>query len=101
MKAVAHVGQTDPLRRSVGVWIGWEQEGGHTRQLLADGTIVTNEEGSYSTPTLTLRQDHARALLSSLLTHFEGGEHTTRLRKDYDAERARVDKFIAHLTKEK
>jgi hypothetical protein len=47
---------------------------------------------------LRLREDLARALLTALLKHFDGGEDTRNLRRDYDAERKRVDTFIAHLT---
>lgn len=47
---------------------------------------------------LVLTHDAARALLTSLLRHYDGGEDTRSLRRDYDAERKRVDQFIAHLT---
>jgi hypothetical protein len=42
-------------------------------------------------PTLTLQRDEARAMLDSLTRLFQGAEDTRALRKDYDAERARVD----------
>lgn len=48
---------------------------------------------------LRIDEEIARALYEALADYFGGAGHDTRaLRKDYDAERARVDKFIAHLT---
>ena len=35
---------------------------------------------------------------AALLDHYRGGHDARELRKDYDAERARVDIFIKHLT---
>ena len=46
---------------------------------------------------LRLPDDIARALYEALSVHFGGNVvDATRLRKDYDAERARVDLFIKH-----
>lgn len=48
---------------------------------------------------LHIQEDDARALYEALADHFGHAGHDIRaLRKDYDAERGRVDKFIAHLT---
>ena len=48
---------------------------------------------------LRLPDDIARALYEALSAHYGGNVvDATRLRKDYDAERARVDVFIRHLT---
>ena len=48
---------------------------------------------------LRLSEDVARAIYEALSVHFGGNVvDATRLRKDYDAERARVDVFIKHLT---
>jgi hypothetical protein len=49
---------------------------------------------------MRLRDDEARALLTALLRHYEGGEDARSLRRDYDAERRRVDAFIDYLTRE-
>jgi hypothetical protein len=47
---------------------------------------------------LHLQEDDARAIYEALADHFGHAGHDTRaLRKDYDAERARVDKLIANL----
>lgn len=44
---------------------------------------------------LSLTHDMARALYEALAAHFGGHSETATLRKDYEAERARVDLFIA------
>lgn len=46
---------------------------------------------------LHLTDDDARALLAGLLQHYQGSEDLRGLRRDYDAERARVDRLIDHL----
>jgi hypothetical protein len=48
---------------------------------------------------LRIDEDAARAMYEALAGYFGGAGHDTRaLRKDYDAERARVDLMIGHLT---
>lgn len=48
---------------------------------------------------LRLPDSAARALYEGLAAHYGGNlVDATRLRRDYDAERARVDVFIRHLT---
>ena len=47
---------------------------------------------------LALPEAVARAIYEELGKHFGGGADHGALRKDYDAERKRVDTFIAHLT---
>lgn len=46
---------------------------------------------------LHLSDDDARALLAALIRHYDGGEDTRSLRRDYDAERKRVDLLISAL----
>lgn len=53
------------------------------------------EEGE---PTLILYDDEARALLDALVAHYQGAENTQTLRRDYDHERARVDKLTDAVT---
>jgi hypothetical protein len=48
-------------------------------------------------PTLVLQDDMARALLDALMHHYQGAEDTRAVRRDYDAERARVDKLTDAL----
>ena len=48
---------------------------------------------------LYIPEADAHAIYEALAEHFGHAGHDIRsLRKDYDAERARVDKFIGHLT---
>jgi hypothetical protein len=56
------------------------------------------ETQTVNEPTMRLDEDLARALLDALSAHFGGSSDVQTLRKDYLAERARVDKMIAHLT---
>lgn len=49
-------------------------------------------------PTMRLGGEEARALLDALTRHFHGAEDTRALRRDYDAERKRVDGLIAAVT---
>jgi hypothetical protein len=58
---------------------------------------VTSPAHGPSGPTFTLEDDEARALLDALTRYYNGAEDTRALRKDYDAERARVDKLTATL----
>jgi hypothetical protein len=48
-------------------------------------------------PTLQLGDSEARALLEALTSHYSGVDDTRALRRDYDAERARVDNLTAAL----
>jgi hypothetical protein len=48
----------------------------------------------YDGASFRFRDDVAKALLDALLEHFHGGSGNRELRKDYDAERARVDKLM-------
>jgi hypothetical protein len=45
-------------------------------------------------PTLQLPHDAAHALLAALTNHYQGVDDQRALRKDYDAERGRVDQLI-------
>lgn len=49
------------------------------------------------TPTLQIGDSEARALLEALTRHYGGAEDTRALRRDYDAERTRVDTLTAAL----
>lgn len=48
-------------------------------------------------PTLSLPHDSGRALLQALVEHYQGAEDTRALRRDYDAERKRVDEHAATI----
>ena len=67
--------------------------GDPTRQRLDPETEAPTEAWG------SLREDEARALYEALADYFgHSGNDVRALRRDYEAERARVDKFIAHLT---
>jgi hypothetical protein len=59
-------------------------------EIPADGTI----EG----PTFRLGHEEARAILDALTAHFHGDGDTRALRRDYDAERKRVDQLAGTLS---
>ena len=65
-------------------------------------SIVTSERDAMPPDTTPLRLSHdmARALYEALAKHFGGSPETATLRKDYEAERARVDVFISYMTEE-
>jgi hypothetical protein len=55
------------------------------------------EPGVMVRPTLSLGHMEARAVLDALHAHYGGVDDQRMLRKDYDAERARVDKLADAL----
>jgi hypothetical protein len=55
------------------------------------------QNGAVIEPTLILPESAARALLTSLGRHFDGAEDMRALRRDYDAERQRVDRLTGAL----
>lgn len=62
--------------------------------------VEENASAPLDIPGLQLDEDEARAVYEALAEYFGGTGHDTRaLRRDYDAERARVDKLIGHLTR--
>jgi hypothetical protein len=61
---------------------------------------LTRVDEAAQPPPLRIPTDAARALYDALAQHFGGTSNSKQLRVDYDAERARVDKFINHLIKE-
>jgi hypothetical protein len=84
-----------------GIKILWRRDQGAHVEYHNGREAVTNPPPNVEVDLepLVLDDDAARALLSALLRHYDGGEDTRTLRRDYDAERKRVDQFIAHLTK--
>lgn len=100
MTDVAYVREHFPLRNGVSVHLiahhdeasyidrpsGWNME--RTR---------LTEDQSDPEPSFALSESMARALMEALAAHFGGVSETQTLRKDYEAERARVDRLIGHL----
>ncbi len=56
------------------------------------------ENSALDRPTFRLDHEQARAVLDALTVHFQGAEDTRALRRDYDAERGRVDKLTGALS---
>lgn len=78
---IAHPGEgvtPQILRYAPGGYTSWED-------VPTDGQPVT--------PSLTLGQFEARSVLDVVMAHFHGTDDARALRRDYDAERARVDKL--------
>lgn len=73
------------------VVLGIDPQGGPLMQRIEDA------EGT-ETPTMILPTGMALALLDALSRHFGGTGDMRQLRKDHDAERARVDKLIGTLS---
>lgn len=60
--------------------------------------VQADDSVSPETNPLRLSNEMALALYVALADHFgHSGNDTRALRRDYEAERARVDKFIAHI----
>jgi hypothetical protein len=85
----------------VALHVGYEANG--TRTLLGKGgdtwhtydpTAPVRLDDPYE-PALILRESMAREVLRALTVHYGGADDLRALRKDYEAERARVDKLIA------
>ena len=103
MTTEAHIG-VDYISQGITVNI-IRRNGDRTDMLMDLGTVDTFpiwrtiEPATQAPPGLRIPDDVAKALLDALLDHYRGGHDARQLRKDYDAERARVDIFIKHLTK--
>lgn len=90
----------NPATMNVSIVIGRPgQDGAQYLTELGNGSqFASFEHRDYADnsppPELHIAEDIAKALLEALAGHFGGTEDTRTLRKDYLAERARVDKFI-------
>lgn len=60
-------------------------------------TWETLHPGEVTAPTLTLGDDEAIALFTALAAQYQGVDDQRMLRRDYDAERGRVDKLVDAL----
>lgn len=66
--------------------------------LTRDGLTFEDTPEAALPSTLSMPEDAARALHDALSRHFGGTGDTRQLRRDYDAERARVDQLTTTLT---
>ncbi len=74
----------------------------YVRSIGGEGGITISDYPLNAAPPLNelqmrIPEDIAKALLEALAEHFGGTGDTRTLRKDYDAERARVDRLVNHL----
>lgn len=69
-------------------------EKGHIDFVPVDPMTATD---GVTAPTFRLCDDMARALLEELTRHYHGADDSRALRRDYDAERGRVDKLTDAL----
>lgn len=97
----------NPVTMNVSIIIGRQVADGTVQYLSEFGgnssfaTIEPRDPGdSTPPPELHVEESIAKALLEALAAHFGGTEDTRTLRRDYDAERARVDKFINHALRD-
>lgn len=56
------------------------------------------KQGEITEPTFVLDDASARAVLDALTRLYQGAEDTRALRRDYDAERKRVDQLTAAMS---
>jgi hypothetical protein len=60
---------------------------------------VDTTSGAIVAPSFQVPTEAARALMDALVHHYHGADDSRALRKDYDAERARVDMLTEALVK--
>lgn len=97
--------QTDWGRDGVAVWLSLKRwwDGAARLSIVQPVELVLSDVDQPEAvdinqgPTLRLTDDMARALLDALVQHYGGHSNVQTLRRDYDAERARVDKMTAAL----
>ena len=102
----AHV-EYDPMGFGVRLAVSkWQTEGESTVLLWQPviGKRVRRDEAlpadslTEGSTWLRLDEEDARAIYDALGRYFGGSPDALNVRKDYEAERARVDVFIKHLT---
>jgi hypothetical protein len=91
--------------RGIGIWLVQDRYygGGHVLSVGQPAELVWTDVEDPAVdgpgPTLSLPDEFGRALLDALSAHYGGATDVLSLRRDYDAERKRVDNLIAHLTR--
>ena len=97
----AHI-RHEPWRRHVDIFVVDDRPDGsvivygpgdQARIIPAGATLPDDVE-----PSLRVPEDALPALLAALSSHLGAVEHPQQLRRDYDAERARVDQALTALT---
>jgi hypothetical protein len=94
----------DHMRFGLAAYV-WRRVDNATELVLPTDLTVqrfdNSDAGMYRDPSLRFNDGMGVALLNALAAHFGGTSDVIRLQRDLAAERARVDKFIAHLTRER
>ena len=97
----AHI-RHEPLGRHVDIYLADEMPDGSLFVHGAGGDTVSHVEPraevGHIDPTLRLPEQALPALLAAISGHLGAVEHPQQLRRDYDAERARVDQALTALT---
>lgn len=96
---VAGVGEEYVFTRSLALHLGQRTPDG-ARVVTSIGAAGVETEfvpEASVAPSLSIPADAARALYDALAAHFGNTSDARQLRRDYDAERGRVDKMIGHL----
>lgn len=96
---------SDPMRMGIHVVIGIPGESGGSATAVTSlgnddglsGLHFVRVESGVAPPTIFFPDDIALPLLDALAAHYGGSGDTRALRKDYSAERARVDILIEAL----
>jgi hypothetical protein len=88
----------------VGVWLVRKQwfDGVPVTQVAQSADLVWephDEAAMLDRPSLLLPDEFGRALLDELVTHYGGHSDVRSLRRDYDAERKRVDTLTDAIIK--
>lgn len=90
--------------RAFGLRVAIQRDHGGAREVVQWEPVAVRRHApdEYHEPSdadwLRLPEDDFRALYEALADHFgHSGNDTRALRRDYDAERGRVDKLIGHL----
>lgn len=95
--------KAEPFRQTVDLYLVNDLGNGDLIVLDAGGGSQTLVRGAEAVEpdlaaTLSVPEHALHPLLAALSRHLGAVEHPEQLRADYVAERARVDRFIAHLT---
>ncbi len=89
----------EPWLRGIGIYVReWDADSRTISVLSPQGVWTSITEGEQYEPTLRLDDDAARSLMYELSKMYGGGDDTRQLRKDYDAERGRVDRLMATVS---
>lgn len=95
--AQVHVHQSFQMLHGIGLWLveRRQYDGIPVSTVGQPAELVYADlpEHTAPSPTLLLSDDMGRALLDALSAHYGGHSDVRSLRKDYDAERKRVDKL--------